>query len=344
MVHSMGYYHVSFAQPRRIEQKTRMRWLSQGWPLEFAAPTGGRSMLVRSKDGGRSWTRPETILDLPLDDSPCGLVRCQDGTLVCTVNVQASWYGFDQAPAEFRKDIDGLNTQQCVIRSIDNGKTWSKPIWLKSPGRFYERAHVQPILLPDGAILWPTYFSNAGTSAKLFGAIHRSDDSGATWRLVSTIRREGLSDDVASETAGNIDEPAIARLPDGRLFLITRPDGGYFFSNDLGKSWQYAGRLVSKGKFKAPRLLVLQDGTVVCVCTYSTLSVFIGRKGGTDWTGPLALDSKAYGYPGGIKLADESMLISYCSSGRAPNSIRVLRFKIDESRTKVQLLKVGDAK
>lgn len=342
MVHSFGYYHSSFALPRRIEPKTRKRWLAQGWPLQFEAPTGGRSMIVRSKDGGRTWNRPRTLIDLPLDDGACGLLRCPDGTLICTVSVQASWYGFTKAPAGFENDIDGLNTQQCILRSIDDGKSWSDPIWIKSPGSFYERSHVQPILLQNGSVLWSTYFSHQDSSSQLYGAIHRSDDSGKSWRLISTISRKGDTTDVASASAANIDEPAIALLPDGQLFLITRPDGGYFFSSDQGETWKYAGRLVTHGKFKAPRLFVLKDGTVVCVCTYSNLRVFLGRNNGTDWSEPIPLDTSSYGYPGGVLLDDESMQVSYCSSGRSPNSLYVLRFRVNAERDGIDLLPISE--
>lgn len=339
LVHSAGYYHASFAQPRLIAPETRKRWLAQGWPLDFEAPTGGRSMIVRSRDGGKTWSKPRTVIDLPLDDGAYGLLRCADGTLLCFINVQASWYGFQSAPEGFKNDIDGLNTQQCVVRSTDNGKTWSKPIWLKCPGNFYERSHAQPILLPDGGILWPTYFSNIG-SPQLYGAIHRSDDSGKTWRTISTIKRKGNIDDTASKESANVDEPAIARLPDGRLFLICRPDGGRFYSDDNGVTWTAAGRLVTSGKFKAPRLFVLNDSTIVCVCTYGNLRVFIGRDGGKSWTGAIALDASSYGYPGGIKLDDESILVSYCSSGRAPNRVYVARFKVLESRSNIELVMI----
>ena len=340
LVHSAGYYHVSFAEPRTIEAETRSRWLSQRWPLDFPAPTGGRSMLVRSRDGGRTWTRPKTLVDLPLDDAPYGLLRCADGTLLCFLNVQASWYGFPEAPARHRDDLGGLNTQQCVLRSTDGGGTWSKPIWLESPGSFYERSHAQPIQLPDGAILWPTYCSG-GQSGRLFGAIHRSDDFGRTWRLWSIVRREGNARDTASENSGAVDEMALARLPSGRLMMICRPDGGYFFSDDDGKNWEFGGRLVTSGKFKAPRLFVLSDGTVVCVCTYGTLKVFLGREGGESWTGPLSLDPSSYGYPGGLKLDDESMLVSYCSSGKAPNDVYLLRFRVNQQRDGIDLLTVA---
>jgi len=341
MVHSAGYYHVSFAQPRQIEPTTRKRWLASGWPLDFASPTGGRSMMVRSRDGGRTWQKPTTLIDLPLDDSPYGLLICKDGTLLCFINVQASWYGYSNAPIRFQKDLQGLNTQQCVVRSIDGGNTWSNPIWLESPGNFYERSHAQPLLLPSGRILWPTYYSKKSDD-RLYGAIHSSDDNGQTWRLLSSITRPGDTSDSATIISGNIDEPALARLSDGRLFLITRPDGGYFYSEDEGTHWKFAGRLVKSGKFKAPRVFVLDDNTIVCVCTYRNLQVFLGKSGGETWVGPLSLDASSYGYPGGLLLKDGSMLVSYCSSGRAPNQINLLRFRVNKSRTRIELLPVGE--
>ena len=337
LVHSAGYAHVSFAEPRLTEENTRQNWLESGWDLDFSAPTGGRCMLTRSTDQGATWSKPETILDLPWDDRPYGLLRCPDGTLLCFINAQSSWYGFPKAPEPFRNILDGLNTQQCVIRSQDDGKTWSPPILLESPGNFYERSDAQPLLLSDGGILWPTYCKSTDRK-HLFGAIHRSDDYGQTWRTLTTIQREGDARDVASDHAGNVDESALALLPDGRLMLTCRPDGASFYSSDEGVTWTRAGHLVNEGKFKAPSLYVLQDGTVVCVCTYQNLCVFLGRNGRESWTGPLPLDPSSYGYPGGLQLEDDSILVSYCSAGRAPNRVYVVRFRVNEARDGLELL------
>ena len=332
LVHQWGYWHSSFAEPRIIEEKRAAGWRAQNWPLDFPAPTGGRSMITRSTDNGLTWSKPQTIVDLPQDDSPYGLLRCADGTLLCFINVQASWYGFTKAPEPLQDQLGGLNTQQCVIRSTDNGQTWSEPIWLESPGKFYERSHGQPLQLPDGGILWPTYYSDAGTQAQLSGAIHRSDDSGKTWRLISRISRDKMS----------VDEPAIARLADGRLIMVCRPDGCVFHSKDDGVTWTESGLAVKQGRFKAPWIDVLSDGTVVCVVTLGNMRVVLSSDHGQTWTDPIPLDTSCYGYPGGTKLADDSIITSYVSSGRAPSRIHVVRFRPNAVRDGIVLLPLGE--
>lgn len=341
LTHSAGYWHVSFAQPRKIEPNRRESWLKTNWPLDFPAPTGGRTMIVRSTDNGQTWCKPETLLDHRLDDGPHALFRCHDGTLLCFITIQASWYGYEKAPKEFENDIDGLNTQQFVIRSTDNGQTWSKLIPLASPGDFYERAHGgRPIQLADGGILWATYYQQSGVpflrKPYLRGAIRRSDDSGKTWKTISKIIRPD----------NNIDEPAIAQLKNDQLLLITRPDGAFFTSNDNGVTWaDTKRRLVPAGsaKLKAPQLIVLADGTIVCVATWNQLRVWISTDHGQTWSKDIPLDTSSYGYPGSWVLNDdESILLPYCASGRAPNHVYLVRFRVNEPRTGIELLRVGE--
>ena len=52
--------------------------------------------------------------------------------------------------------------------------------------------------------------------------------------------------------------------------MVSRPDGGIFFSDDDGVSWRESGQIVPPpsppqaggGDGKAPRLFVLADGTL----------------------------------------------------------------------------------
>ena len=330
LVHQWGYWHSSFAEPRMIESSLAKQYRKEGWPLDFKAPTGGRSMATLSSDNGKTWTKPRTLVDLPMDDSPNGLLRCQDGTLLCFMNVQASWYGYRKAPPELAHVLNGLNTQQCVIRSVDNGKTWTEPYYFHSPGKFYDRSHAQAIQLPEGAILWPTYSNDFG---KLFGVIRRSDDSGKTWRIISTIHRRDK----------HVDEPAIAHFSDGQLIVVCRPDGGTFRSDDEGYNWSPVGQVVvDKGKFKAPWMTVLSDDTVVCVATLGHLRAWLSTDRGSSWTEPISLDPSCYGYPGGFKLEDESIITSYVERGAGKSRIFAIRFKVNDARDGIELLPLGE--
>lgn len=333
LAHSAGYWHSSFAQPRQIEPTLARRWRAQGWPLDHPAPTGGRSMFCRSRDAGKTWSRPQTMLDHRLDDGPHAIFKCRDGTVLCFIGVQASWYGYPRAPPAFARDIDGLNTKQFVLRSTDGGRIWSAPIGLKSPGDFYERAHGgRPVQLPDGAILWATYYQRRGDKY-LRGAIRRSRDSGKTWDVIAHLIRPDQ----------NVDEPAIARLRDGRLILVTRPDSALFVSKDGGREWISTGRrIVASGpKFKAPQLVVLRDNTLVAIATWGGLRVWISCDAGKSWTRDLKLDPSSYGYPGSyLQEQDDSILLPYCASGRAPNRVYLVRFRVNQERTGITLLPV----
>lgn len=334
LAHSAGYWHASFASPRLFHPKTHARYVASGWPVEFEAPTGGRSMASRSTDGGKTWSKPEVVIDLPLDDGPSTLFTCRDGTILYFVNVQASWYGFDKAPKQFEKDIGGLNTKQCLLRSTDNGKTWSEPIWIDGPGSHYERNHGHPIQLADGGILWPTYCAGNKSGARdpLFGAIHRSDDSGKTWRVISEIHRK--------DPKNNLDEPALAQLKDGRLILVTRLDGGVLYSEDKGRTWTEPGYRVTTlpGKFKAPQMFVLKDGTVVVLATVGTLRAWISTDNGKTWSADFHLDPTSYGYPAALLNEDESIIIAYCESGRAPSRIYVMKIRVNDKRDSIDIV------
>ena len=145
-------------------------------------------MIARSQDEGKTWRQPKPITDFSLDDSPGTLFVCPNETILCFINVQASWYGFSQAPETFKNDLEGLNTRQCIIRSTDNGETWSQPIWFDSPGAFYQRSHAQAIQLPR----W--WYSMAN--------LLRRSGKKATVRSRTSVRR------FRSNLANNIDHPS----------------------------------------------------------------------------------------------------------------------------------------
>ncbi|GIT30228.1 MAG: hypothetical protein Ct9H300mP1_22740 [Planctomycetaceae bacterium] len=69
--------------------------------------------------------------------------------------------------------------------------TWSDPIWIDGPGTFYERATAGRSSWPMGDSLGDLLRgcggAESGGKKPLYGVIHRSDDSGKTWKTISVV-------------------------------------------------------------------------------------------------------------------------------------------------------------
>jgi BNR/Asp-box repeat len=356
-VHSAGYWHVSFATPVVLNDNLIEPYTKAGLDLNHRAPTGGRVMACRSTDDGRTWTKPITLFDGPLDDRPSAAFVTDKGTVIVIVNVQASWYGFPEAPEGHQE----LNTRQLVLRSMDNGRTWSNPAPLKSSGTYYTRGLSHAVPLPDGGLLWMSYDMNRGNSV-LQGTIHRSDDDGESWKVISVIRRRkpggdrvAVADRVVSGDADAVlklgkagddewidtDEGDLGRLSNGRLVLVVRPDGGTLVSDDNGVQWRQISR-VGPNYVYAPHLVVLPDDTLVLTAGGSGgQCIFLSSDGGKTWSPPIKIDPGVYGYGKLALLNDESLLLSYVWQHHAPQRCYMVRLKVNASRDGVELLPMG---
>ena len=356
--HSAGYWHVSFATPIVLSENLVESYKKSGLDLNHKAPTGGRIMACRSSDNGKTWTKPELVYDGKLDAGPSATCVTDKGTVIQIINVQASWYGFPEAPDGHQK----LNTRQLYIRSTDHGRTWSNPRPLKSSGTYYTRGRSRILQLPDGGLLWMCYDMNKGGSL-LDGTIHRSDDDGKTWRIVSIIRRRKpvgdqfdakelvVSGDVdrflnlgspKDEKWIDTDEGDLGRLSSGRLVLVVRPDGGTLVSDDQAKTWKQISRVGPKYVY-APHLVVLRDDTLVLTAGGSGgQCVFLSTDGGKSWSKPIRIDPSVYGYGKLTLLEDETIFLAYVQRHSAPQRCVLVRFRVNKSRDGVELLPIGN--
>jgi hypothetical protein len=358
-VHSAGYWHVSFATPVVLNEDLVEPYEKAGLDLNFKAPRGGRIMACRSTDNGKTWSKPVTIYDGPLDERPSAAFVTSKGTVIVIANVQASWYGFPQPPAGHQK----LNTRQLVLRSTDNGQTWSAPSPLESSGNYYTRGLSHGLQLPDGGLLWMSYDMNKGSSI-LNGTIHRSGDDGKTWNVLSVIRRRkpdgdrvAAADRVVSGDADAIlklgkadddewldtDEGDLGRLSSGRLVLVVRPDGGTLVSDDNGVKWRQISTVGPKYLY-APHLVVLSDDTLVLTGGGSGgQCLFLSTDGGKIWSAPIRIDPSVYGYGKLALLKDESLLLSYVWQHHAPQRCYMVHLKVNAARNGVELLPMGES-
>ena len=233
-------------------------------------------VLVRSFDGGKSWTKePELISAHPLGGSqdPC-MVQLRDGTIVCA---SYTWAlippeGIDKLPLRTFHSPTYAFMGGYIVRSENGGKTWSGPLVpmalpgnqaldaLGNPLPAYNRGAM--IERRDGHLSWVVVRTDR-TSPNLL-SIHLIDsaDKGKTWTYACPV---------AEDPAVSFNETSLIETRKGDLvaFIRTEDFGGkaaYARSIDGGKSfakWRDAGFIGHP--FHA---LQLKDGRVFLVYGY----------------------------------------------------------------------------
>ncbi len=171
----------------------------------------GRVMFTRSADRGRSWSKPDVIMDMPLvDDRNTAIVETADKVLLVCFNTYTA------------KDESAV----MVIQSPDGGKTWTPPTPIDIPN---SRTRSAAIVLKNGDLLLPYYIAPGnGSMAGL------SKDKGKTWESVRVPDTEGFLGD----------EWDVLEVEPGRIIGIHRnnqqgSDGTFWRSEsrDNGRTW-----------------------------------------------------------------------------------------------------------
>lgn len=201
--------------------------------------------LSRSTDGGRTWEAPRVIMDmgeyggLPQEQNGCSdpgmVVDRKTGEIFCF----AVWMWGKPGKHQWNGDGSepgfeiGKSAQLLMVRSQDDGRTWSKPVnltrvlkkeewWLLAP------APNQGIQLPDGVLVMPMQGRDA--QGVPFATIMHSRDHGATWTVGNSAYRQG-------------NECQAVQLGDGSIMLNMRNDNpdrfrAVYITRDLGQTWE----------------------------------------------------------------------------------------------------------
>ncbi|MBN1342872.1 MAG: exo-alpha-sialidase [Phycisphaerae bacterium] len=327
---SAGYWHASPPTPLRVPPATLKHWQDLGMQKDIDAPRGGRAMIIRSNDGGKTWSKPATIIDTPADDRHPNFLELPDKTILCTL--------FTYTGSEDVAKEPDLAARTGILRSTDGGKTWEqKPRRLPSPFVF-DATDGPPILLQDGSILLAVYGSPAKGVPEQVG-IFRSTDTGQTWKLLSVVKSNH-----------EMSEPTVAQLPSGRLVLMARPEGDVAWSDDGGHTWTQP---VSFGmRMFEPGLVTLKDGTLLCLHgSYGAggFRAIFSTDGGATWIAPAAkhgfvVDAGVYGYAKGVLMPDGSVFAAYIHTGghktkdAESNGIFAIRLRVRPDHSGIDLL------
>lgn len=151
--------------------------------------------VVRSADGGASWSAPVTVVATVGDNRDPKLSVLRDGTVLLTV-FRTDWSTRPES-----------NLGTFVYRSADGGLTFPEVTRIDSaqPGAWQ---HGPAVELPNGDILQPLY----GYGAR----VARSTDGGRTFPAAA--ERTVVEDDARYSNG----EPNIVRLPSGELVMQIR--------------------------------------------------------------------------------------------------------------------------
>lgn len=199
--------------------------------------------LSRSTDGGRTWEPVRVIMDmgeyggLPQEQNGCSdpgiIVDRQTGEIFCF----AVWMNGKPGKHQWNGDGSepgfeiGKSAQMLVVRSKDDGLTWSKPDnltrelkreswWLFAP------SPQQGFQLADGTLVMPS--QGRDEQGKEFSTIMISRDHGTKW-IVGTPAYIGGS------------ECQAVPLSDGSIMLNMRNEyerfRAVFTTSDFGKTW-----------------------------------------------------------------------------------------------------------
>lgn len=221
----------------------------------------------RSKDGGQSWLPMQIVLNMKewggLPEKYNGvsdgsvLVNEKNGDIFVaglwmhgvldritgkwiegmtkdSTRWMHQWVGRGSQPGLGVKET----SQFMIVKSVDNGKTWSKPVNITSATKhpewwLYAPAPGHGITMNDGTLVFPT--QGRDKNGKTFSNITYSKDGGKTW--------------TASNPAyDDVTECMVVQLSDGSLMLNMRDNrnGGNKETNgrrvcvthDLGQTWK----------------------------------------------------------------------------------------------------------
>jgi sialidase-1 len=200
--------------------------------------------LSRSVDSGRSWEPVRVIMDmgeyggLPQDQNGCSdpgiIVDRQTGEIFCF----AVWMNGKQGKHQWNGDGSepgyeiGESAQFLLVRSRDDGRTWSPPENLtrqlkKEAWWLFAPSPQQGIQLADGTLVMPA--QGRDENGKEFSTLMASRDHGTNWSVGTPAYLGGS-------------ECQVVQLGDGSLMINMRNEYQRFravaVTADLGQTWR----------------------------------------------------------------------------------------------------------
>jgi sialidase-1 len=278
----------------------------------------GRVDLMRSMDGGETWTYPRIVLDGPIDDRDAGVLETAEGSILITTFTSLAYEpqlagktgeaagrwnaAHNRVTAEQRQQALGI----WMIRSTDGGVTFS--------GRYRVPVNSPhgPAQLSDGRLLY------AGRALWTEGSkvgVCESKDDGKTWSWLADIpTRDG-------DKHTDYHELHAIETMGGQLVVQIRnhnaENAGETLqceSSDGGKTWTAPHAI---GVWGLPsHLLRLHDGRLLMSYGHRRKpfgnQARLSEDGGKSWSEPIMISDDGIGgdlgYPSTAEMDDGSLV------------------------------------
>ncbi len=285
-------------------------------------------VLRRSRDGGKTWTRLRVVADDGANTvgNPCPVVDAQTGT----IHLLLTWNHGKDRESQIREGTSRDTRRVWILRSDDDGATWSKPRDITKETKdphwaWYATGPGIGIQLRSGRLVIPCDHTEAKTRAMRSHVIF-SDDGGITWQ------RGGVVDEKTNECQ-------LVELSDSTLLLNMRSYHGknrraIATSRDAGLTW-------SKVSFDdaliepvcQASLIRLHDGTLLFSNPASRkrekLTVRQSEDQGKTWSVHRCLHEGPAGYSCLAQLPSGELFCLYERGGKAyTESITLARFSL----------------
>lgn len=277
---------------------------------------GGRLALIKSRDGGKTWSEPKTVADLPPDSRNPAFGQSRKGTLILAFALTGPYEN-----GQFTKKTWEY-TIWCT-RSFDNGETWEKPRKIDILPLEYGSPYGKIVELEDGTLLmniYCWYLPKEGQGLPpdktgIFSYVFRSKDDGESWGDPTLIAR-------------HFGETSLLPLGKGRILAVMRDeaDAGLWqsFSEDGGRNWSEPKRITEGPRLPGDAIL-LKSGRILL--TYGRrlppygVECLVSGDGGKSWDkesnrllewGAKSVDC---GYPSSVQLDDLTIITLYYGVG-----------------------------
>jgi sialidase-1 len=286
-------------------------------------------VLRRSRDGGRTFAPEQTLFERGGDCTFNGnlLEDRQRGTLF------ACFIAFPQAEhaAWFTKNWLPRGGGFSIVKSTDDGETWSAPIEVMPKpnaegwhggGAFNNNHGVQLRRGPHAGrlVIGARVFKTGVYEGRAKGGLIYSDDHGATWQVGGVMFKDGggVNGEV---TVGETDDGEVyvnsrnsvskvkGQLPKGlvpqqRLYSRSR-DGGESFYEEGCHAELFDGPCNAGQTSVADGVLLF---TAPAVRQRSRLTGYVSRDGGRTWTAGNVISETSGGYSDVAVLSDRTIL------------------------------------